>query len=74
MRRQATMDRVSSQFGQAIRGVDLHHDTFKGYDVELPGGYDHAWSTALGEYILTDDPNFNPNIGSNLNWERLDPA
>lgn len=37
----------------------------------MPGGYDHAWSNALGEYILTNDPNFNPNIGSNLNWEAM---
>jgi hypothetical protein len=70
--RQATMDGLSSQFSQAMRGVDQYHDSYKGYDVELPGGYDHAWSTALGEYILTNDPNFNPNIGSNLNWAPLD--
>ncbi len=70
--RQATMDRLSSQFSQAMRGVDQYHDSHKGYDVELPGGYEHAWSTALGEYILTDDPNFNPNIGSNMDWAPLD--
>ncbi len=69
--RQATMDRLSNQFSQAIRGVDEYSDPLSGRDVELPGGYGHAWSNALGEYIVTDDPNFNPNIGSNATWELM---
>ncbi len=70
--RQQTMDRLADQFSQAIRGVDEYYDPFKGQGVELPGGYNYAWSNALGEYIVTDDPNFNPNVGSNLNWEAME--
>ncbi|MBC7232248.1 MAG: zinc ribbon domain-containing protein [Chloroflexi bacterium] len=70
--RQQVYDRISSSFSQAIRGVDEYHDPFKEYGVELPGGYRHAWANSLGEYILTDDPNFNPNIGSNLNWQPME--
>ncbi len=69
--RQATMDRLSNQFSQSIRGVDEYNDPFAGRGVELPGGYSHAWSNALGEYIVSDDPNFNPNIGSNATWEPM---
>ncbi len=69
--RQAVMDRLSARWSQTIRGVDEYYDPFRGSSVELPGGYRHAWANALGEYILTDDPTFNPNIGSNLNWEPL---
>jgi hypothetical protein len=69
--RQETMDRISTQFSQTIRGVDEYHDPFKESGVELPGGYDYAWSNNLGEYIMTDDPNFNPNIETNLNWEMM---
>jgi len=69
--RQATMDRLADSFSQAIRGVDEYRNPFEDRPVELPGGYDHAWANALGEYIVTDDPNFNPNLGSNSNWEPL---
>lgn len=70
--RQETMDRLATQFSQTIRGVDEYYDPFEERGVELPGGYNYAWSNTLGEYILTDDPNFNPNIGSNLNWEQME--
>lgn len=29
------------------------------------------WTNSLGEYILSDDPNFNPNVGSKLNWQNM---
>jgi hypothetical protein len=70
--RQDTLDRLFTQFSQTIRGVDEYYDPFEGQGIELPGGYDHAWSNALGEYILTDDPSFDPNIGSNLDWQAME--
>jgi len=39
--------------------------------VELPGGYEHAWSNNLGEYVLTNDANFDPNRGSTLHWDPM---
>lgn len=69
----AAMDRVSEQFSQTIRGVDPYYDPNTGRTVELPSGYTQAWSTPLGEYVLSDDPNFNPNIGSNQTWTPLSP-
>jgi hypothetical protein len=69
--RQDTMDRLSTQFSQAIRGVDEYQDPYADSGVELPGGYDYAWANNLGEYIVTDDPFFNPNSESNLNWEMM---
>jgi hypothetical protein len=70
-KRQATYDRISTNFSQAIRGVDAYYDPNKGYGVELPGGYRHAWTNGLGEYVVSDDATFNPNIGSNLNWQEM---
>lgn len=70
--RQATMDRISENFSQAIRGVDEYHNPFDERGVELPGGHNYAWCNALGEYILSDDPNFNPNIGSNVTWQQME--
>jgi hypothetical protein len=71
--RSAAMDRVSEQFSQTIRGVDPYFDPNSGQNVELPSGYTQAWSTPLGEYILSDDPNFNPNVGSTQTWTPLAP-
>jgi hypothetical protein len=70
--RQETMDRIAEQFSQAIRGVDEYHDPFDGRRVELPGGYDHAWSNPLGEYIVTNDANFDPNTVSTMDWSRME--
>ncbi|MDH4027580.1 MAG: hypothetical protein OEU95_01950 [Nitrospirota bacterium] len=69
--RQKVNDRIANDFSQYIRGVDEYRDPNEGKAVELPSGYDNAWSNSSGEYILSDDPNFNPNINSNLNWERM---
>lgn len=71
--RQAVNDRISENFSRYIRGVDAYHDPFTDRPVELPSGYRHAWATPLGEYIVTDDPNYNPNVGSNQNWQQLQP-
>jgi len=70
--RQQTLDWLSDQFSQTIRGVDEYYDASLEQSVELPGGYDHAWSNGLDEYILTNDANFDPNLGSTVNWESME--
>jgi hypothetical protein len=69
--RQAVGDRIAEDFSQYVRGVDEYYDPIEDKPVELPSGYDNAWTNANGEYIISDDPNYNPNIGSNLNWEQM---
>jgi hypothetical protein len=64
-------DEVSQKFSDNTLGIDRYFDPFEGKEVELPGGYNQAWSNNNGEYIMSDNPNFNPNVGSNLNWEPL---
>ncbi len=71
-RRQEVQDRIARNFSDHIRGVDRYHDPQAGKEVELPAGYGMAWSNLNGEYIVTDDPSLNPNIGSNLHWEQLE--
>ena len=73
-RRQQANDRVIQNFTDNIRGVDRFNDPFAGKEVELPSGYGRAFANNLGEYIVTDSPSYNPNIGSNLHWEELQPA
>jgi hypothetical protein len=73
-RRQEANDRVIQNFTDNIRGVERFNDPFAGKEVELPSGYGRAFANNLGEYIVTDSPSYNPNVGSNLHWEELQPA
>lgn len=72
--RQAVYDRLSDDFSRHIRGVEEYQDPLQGKSVELPAGYTNVWANGNGEYILTEDPNFNPAVGSNLHWERIEPT
>jgi len=73
-RRQAVQDKVAQAQGDGIRGVDRFVDPHSGNEVELPSGYGKAWANNLGEYIVTDSPSYNPNVGSNLHWEPMPDA
>jgi hypothetical protein len=70
--RQASMDRINKNFSQYIRGVDEYNNPFEGRPVELPSGYNQAWVNSAGEYILTDQTDYNPNIGSTVEWKPLE--
>ncbi len=64
-------DKVSQKFSDNTLGIDRYFDPHEGMEVELPSGYNQAWCNNNGEYILTDNPNFNPNETSNLHWEPM---
>ena len=70
--RQAVNDKIVDNFCRYIRGVEQYYDPIKEQPVELPSGYKNAWTNSLGEYILTEDLSFNPNIGSNINWQKIE--
>jgi len=70
-RRGAAYDRVADLASQTIRDVNVYYDAGMGREVELPTAYGHAWGNGQGDYVMTDDPNFNPNLYSNLNWSEL---
>ncbi len=65
-------DKVSEKFSDNTLGINRFYDPYEGHEVELPSGYNHAWCNNNGEYIVTDNPNYNPNVGSNLNWQELE--
>ena len=70
--RQQVYDKISDNFSRYVRGVEQYHDPVENRQVELPSGYDNAWTNSLGEYVLSEGPGFNPNIGSNLNWQKIE--
>lgn len=69
--RQRSQDRINERFSRYVRGVETYENSFEGRDVDLPSGYNEAWVSGQGEYILSNDPNFNPNVGSTTGWRRM---
>jgi len=71
--RSAAHDRIADDFSQTLRGVEEYYDPASQERVELPLGYEGAWSNGLGDYIVTEDPNYNPNADLDLggNWNPL---
>jgi len=70
---QASRDRMHTAWGQTIRGVDPWVDP-SGAQIELSAGYDEAWSRADGTYILSNDPNFDPNVVLQEDWKKLEKS
>jgi hypothetical protein len=70
--RQASQDRINSNWSQYMRGVDEYHDPIAGRPVELPSGYNNAWVNRSGEYVVTDSQLFNPNVELGGNWQKLE--
>jgi hypothetical protein len=68
--RSASYDRMADNWSEAMRGVDSYV-TPGGSSVELPGGYEHAWSNGLGEFVVTDSSFLNPNDFASGSWERM---
>ncbi len=69
--REASNDKISDQFSQYVRGVDSYYDPVATKNVELPAGYDNVWVNNLGDYVLSDNSSYNPNIGGNQNFQKL---
>ena len=72
--RRASEDRSAEAFSRYIRGVETYHDPYAGREIELPTGYGNVWASRDGDYILANDPNFNPNVSAQGTWQRIDPS
>ena len=59
---------------QNIRGVQTFRDPTTGASYELSNLYDHAWLNGQNEYVMSDNPNFNPNGNLDGNWTQLETA
>lgn len=70
---QASQDRISEGWSQALRGVETWQDPGGG-SIELSAGYNEAWSRPDGSYILSNDPLFDPNVALQEDWKRLQKA
>lgn len=70
-KQQASQDRIAAAFTRTIRGVEEYVDPTNHERIDLTHGYENAWSNGLGEYILSEQVDFDPNPHSSQNWQRL---
>lgn len=64
---------MSSQekYIDAIHDRETFHDSSTVTGTSQHGYADHHWSDGWGNYIHTDNPNIDPNIGATVQWEEL---
>lgn len=70
--RSAANDRIHQRFTESIRGVETYRNPYEDRPVQLPSGYSNVWVNRSGEYILSNEAGFNPNVGSSLDWRPLE--
>ena len=57
-------------YSQAYRGVDTYVDPVNNWNIELPTGYDNAWTNG-SDYVFSDSPSYNPNVSATGNWTQM---
>ena len=75
--RQASQERGHRQFINAIRGVDNYAVPGSSTPVQLPNTHRHVYTNQQGEYLLFDDPNFDPNrdpVLQDSRWTEMKPV
>jgi hypothetical protein len=72
--RQKVQDQTASNFSRVIRGVEEYRNPATGETIDLDNRYGHAWTGPRGEYVLSDDPNFDPNVAFKEKWTALQPV
>lgn len=62
----------SDAFSEYIRGVETCDDPYYG-ESQQDYNYNYHWTDGFGNYQHSNDPFFNPNIGSTQNWTYMEP-
>ncbi|MEM8943365.1 MAG: hypothetical protein AAGC91_14535, partial [Pseudomonadota bacterium] len=73
--RNAMQDRVQEQFTDALRDQSTMVNPSTGEAWKVDAGANNYWINSDGEYLPSNDYNYNPNLDSNLNqqnWEQLE--
>jgi hypothetical protein len=73
--RNASQDRKAFQVRENLGAVQTYVNPFgTGAPVQLPTTYKHYWGDNQGNYLGSDDPSANPNVGSTIEWKRMPPT
>lgn len=72
--RQASQDRIATLRGETLAGIQNLVNPYNNTIVQMPADWNTYWVNPQGEYIVSDQPNFDPNQEPQLgSWERLTP-
>ena len=63
---------TADAFDEYIRGVETVQDSYSG-ESQQDSNFRYHWSDGAGNYQHSDDPFFNPNIGSTQSWSIMEP-
>ena len=71
--RNASTDRRAYQVRENLGGVQTYANPFgtNAPPVQLPTTYKYYWSDNQGNYLGSDDPSANPNVGSTREWRQM---
>ncbi len=69
---QRSADSISEQRSQATREVETYRNPTTGDMVELSNQYGQAWVNNKGEYLLSDQPGFDPSVTFKEDWKALE--
>ena len=60
-----------TSISESIRGVTTYTNPYDERPVPLPSDYSYAWVNRSGEYVLSNDAGYDPNVGSVSEWRLL---
>ena len=70
--RNKSVDRRNTQVRENLGGVQPYENPFTpGKAVEMPTTYKYYWTDNQGNYMGSDDPSANPNVGSRSEWRKM---
>ena len=65
-------DQAFAGSDQIIRGIESYRNPSTGATYEFSNLYGHAWMNGNNEYVLSEDPNFNPQSVLHGSWTPLE--
>ncbi len=72
----AASDRIQDKQINVIRDESTVTSPYDGEQYQVDSGADHYWMNSDGEYIPSDNPNYNPNLdpsNNNQEWQYVEP-
>ena len=71
--RSTTQDAMAERYSHSLRGTEQYTNPIDNRSIDLPSGYNQTWTNGT-DYILSNDPNFDPSIEYNQSWTPLKPT
>jgi hypothetical protein len=69
---QRSQDQIYYQNSQNMRGVETYRNPATGETIDLSNQYGQAWVNNRGEYLLSDQPGFDPSVTFKEDWKPLE--